>query len=270
MNPPFSFNLFQPRVKSISSQETKEIMDSDAFADYQLVDVRQPKEYAQGHIPGALLIPLADLGERYTELDPYKTPIVYCRSGVRSKSACQLLSRLGVDDALNMKGGIISYHGEQVEGNVDSGLEFFIDADFNSAYELVFTMEAGLKNFYLTVADEANTDGERDLLLKMARFEDAHMVRLAKKFGEANFNSDATITEGGLDIEQMISYFGEQLGSRERILQLAMKLEAQAFDLYSRLARERQGEETEAFFESMAADEHKHLLQVSKELDNLL
>lgn len=270
MNNPFSFNLFQTRVKSISSLKTKEIINSDQFSKYQLVDVRQPGEYAKGHIPGALLIPLADLGERYTELDSDKAKIVYCRSGMRSKTACQLLNRLGVDGVLNMEGGILSYNGEQVEGNADAGLEFFMDADFNTAYELVFTMEAGLKNFYLTLADEAATEGEKKLLQKMARFEDAHMTRLAKKFGEANFNTETTITEGGLDIEQMITYFGVQLGSREQILQLAMKLEAQAFDLYSRLAREHQGEETETFYQSMAADEHQHLLQVSKELDNLL
>ena len=68
----------------------------------------------------------------------------------------------------------------------------------------------------------------------------------------------------------MLVYFGDQLHSREKILQLAMKLEAQAFDLYSRLAWEHQGEDTESFYQSMAADEHKHLVKVAKELDNLL
>jgi rubrerythrin len=49
-----------------------------------------------------------------------------------------------------------------------------------------------------------------------------------------------------------------------------MKLEGQAFDLYSRLAWKHRGEDTESFYRTMAADEHKHLILVSKELDNLV
>ena len=88
------------------------------FHKFQLIDVRQPGEYAKGHLPGALLIPLGELAERASELDEDKHIIVYCRSGVRSKAACQILTRLGLDKVLNMKGGISSYHGEKVEGNV--------------------------------------------------------------------------------------------------------------------------------------------------------
>ncbi len=270
MTAAFNYNLFRDQIKSISSERTRDIVSSGDLEHYQIVDVRQPGEYAQGHIPGALLIPLGDLAKRYAELDFDKETIIYCRSGVRSKTACQILARLGIDRVLNMKGGIISYNGEQVEGNVDAGLEFFIDSDFNSAYELVFAMEAGLKNFYLTLADEAESEAEKTTLTKLAQFEDGHMVRLRKKFGEVFFDPESTLTEGGLDVEQMISYFGEQLDNREKIFQLAMKLEAQAFDLYSRLARVHQGEDTETFYQSMAADEHQHLVKISKELDNLL
>ena len=96
------------------------------------------------------------------------------------------------------------------------------------------------------------------------------MTRLKIRFGEVYFDPDLTVAEGGLDVEEMLSYYGEQLHGREQILQLAMKLEAQAFDLYSRLARKHRGEDTESFFQTMAADEHKHLVQVATLLDNLL
>ena len=265
-----NYSLFRDKIDSISSERTREIISSRELDQYQLVDVRQPGEYTKGHLPGALLIPLGDLAARAAELDNEKQSIVYCRSGVRSKTACQILTRLGFDRVLNMKGGISSYNGEQVEGSVDAGLEFFVDHDFNSAYEMAFTMEAGLKNFYLVLADEAETDEERQTLITLSKFEDGHMTRLRKKFGEVYFDTESTIIEGGIDVEEMIYYFGDQLISRQRILQLAMKLEAQAFDLYSRLAREHQGEDTESFYQTMAADEHKHLVRISKELDNLL
>lgn len=266
----FYKNLFHKPVKTISADQTRTLMSSSEFDQYQLVDVRQPGEYEQGHIPGALLIPLGDLPTRVSELDSDKETIAYCRSGVRSKSACQILSGLGIDSIYNMVGGIIAYNGEQVEGNVDTGLEFFIGRDFESAYELVFTMEAGLKNFYLTLTDEMEKEEDIEMLNKLARFEVSHMAKLAAKFGNPSFDTDSAITEGGLNIEQMIEYFGDQLKSREQILQLAMKLEAQAFDLYSRLAREQQGEEIESFYQSMAAEERQHILILSREMDKLI
>ena len=270
MSAAISYGFFQDQIRTISSERTREIISSKELDRYQVVDVRQPGEYSAGHIPGALLIPLGELATRYTELDMNKDTIVYCRSGVRSKTACQILSRLGIERVHDMKGGISAYNGEQVEQEVEAGLEFFIDADFDTAYELIFSMEAGLKNFYLTLADEAANQAEQETLARLARFEDGHMKRLRKKFGEVSFDPELTITEGGFDVEQMLAYFGEQLDSREKILQLAMKLEAQAFDLYGRLAREHQGEDTEAFYQSMAEDEHQHLIIVSKQLDNLL
>lgn len=266
----FYKNLFHDPIKTISADRTKALISSPEFDQYQLLDVRQPGEYEQGHIPGALLIPLGDLPTRLSELDLDKETIAYCRSGVRSKSACQILSGLGFNPIYNMEGGITAYNGERVEGNVDSGLEFFLGRDFDSAFELVFTMEAGLKNFYLTMADEAENEKEIEMLNKLARFEESHMAKLAGKFGIVSFDPDSMTAEGGLDIEQMIDYFGDQLKSREQILQLAMKLEAQAFDLYSRLAREQQGEEIESFYHSMAAEERQHILIISKEMDKLI
>ena len=265
-----NYSLFRDKIESISSERTKEIVSSRELDQFQLIDVRQPGEYAKAHLPGALLIPLGELAERASELDEDKYLIVYCRSGVRSKTACQILTRLGMDKVLNMLGGINSYHGEKVEGNVEAGLEFFMDADFDSAYEMAFTMEAGLKNFYLVLADEAKTEEERQTLIKLAQFEEGHMTKLKIRFGEVYFDPDLTVAEGGYDVEELLVYFGDQLQSREKILQLAMKLEAQAFDLYSRLAWKHRGEDTESFYQTMAADEHAHLIKVSKELDNLL
>lgn len=266
----FYKNLFRAPVKKITADQTKALMSTPAFDRYQLVDVRQPGEYEQGHIPGALLIPLGDIPTRVSELDFEKETIAYCRSGVRSESACRILTRLGITSVSNMEGGILAYQGEQAEGNVDSGIELFVGKDFASVYELAFTMEAGLKNFYLTLADEADDREEMVLLNRLAKFEDSHMAKLRARFGEASFDPDAAISEGGMDIETMIAHFGDQLKSRERILQLAMKLEAQAFDLYSRLSQQQKGEDTESFYRSMADEERQHLLIISRMLDTLI
>jgi adenylyltransferase/sulfurtransferase len=74
--------------------------------DLQLVDVREPAEYAARCIPQARLIPLGELPKRVSELDRAKLVVVHCKSGVRSATACQLLRAAGFPQVLNLRGGI--------------------------------------------------------------------------------------------------------------------------------------------------------------------
>ena len=74
-----------------------------------LVDVREPFEYEDGHIPGALLMPLGAVGTRWKELTKHEQVIVVCRSGNRSSNATRQLHELGVKQAVNLTGGMISW-----------------------------------------------------------------------------------------------------------------------------------------------------------------
>ena len=65
------------RVRSMNSQEAKTFMEKQREGTYTLLDVRQPKEYKKAHIPGAKLIPLSELGDSLTELDPARPVIAY-------------------------------------------------------------------------------------------------------------------------------------------------------------------------------------------------
>lgn len=78
-----------------------------------ILDVRENHEYREGHIKGALHIPLYFLEDRaLEELTDLHQPIyVYCRSGVRSKVACHILASQGYDKAYDL-GGIIDWPGE--------------------------------------------------------------------------------------------------------------------------------------------------------------
>ncbi|WP_310726510.1 rhodanese-like domain-containing protein [Streptomyces sp. N2A] len=71
----------------------------------QLVDVRNPAEYAAGALPGARSIPLATLPDRITELDPARPVVLYCRSGNRSVIAAALLEARGFGDVCDVEGG---------------------------------------------------------------------------------------------------------------------------------------------------------------------
>ncbi|WP_163783028.1 rhodanese-like domain-containing protein [Myxococcus vastator] len=68
-----------------------------------LVDVRTPEEYAAGHLPGAVNIPVGELARRLGELGSPGTPlVVYCRSGARSGRAERLLKAQGFQDVFNL------------------------------------------------------------------------------------------------------------------------------------------------------------------------
>ncbi len=62
---------------------------------FVFVDVRTPKEYKAGHIPGAINIPVSDIAMRMNELPKNKQLYVYCRSGVRAAKASALLAKAG-------------------------------------------------------------------------------------------------------------------------------------------------------------------------------
>jgi rhodanese-related sulfurtransferase len=64
-------------VETMTAEEVREFLKDRDPREYNLVDVRQPREYERGHLPGARLIPVAELSERLTELDPMKPTIAY-------------------------------------------------------------------------------------------------------------------------------------------------------------------------------------------------
>ncbi len=64
-------------VSTWSAEKIREFLNRKKSGEYNLIDVRQPEEYKQGHLPGAKLIPLAELSTRLTEIDPNKPTIVY-------------------------------------------------------------------------------------------------------------------------------------------------------------------------------------------------
>ncbi len=68
---------FLKPAESIDFRKTKSIIDQSGTDDIILLDVRQPGEYRQSHIPGALLIPLPELPDRLAEIDPEKPTLVY-------------------------------------------------------------------------------------------------------------------------------------------------------------------------------------------------
>ncbi|MBF0401126.1 MAG: rhodanese-like domain-containing protein [Magnetococcales bacterium] len=77
-----------------------------------LLDVRSPAEFATGHVPNAILIPLPELRQRLDELRPQaasRAVAVICRSGNRSLHGAVLLKRSGFPQVVNVAGGIVNW-----------------------------------------------------------------------------------------------------------------------------------------------------------------
>jgi phage shock protein E len=79
-----------------------------------ILDVRTPEEFAQGHIAGAVNIPVEypDYVQRVSELDPNGTYAVYCRSGNRSQPAVAALEQLGITGVYELESGTIGWTAE--------------------------------------------------------------------------------------------------------------------------------------------------------------
>jgi rhodanese-related sulfurtransferase len=74
-----------------------------------LLDVREPWEFDLARIDGSRLIPMSELGERFTELDPGAETVVICHHGNRSSYVAQALQRAGFEKVLNLEGGLDAY-----------------------------------------------------------------------------------------------------------------------------------------------------------------
>lgn len=99
----------------ITPQKAKEMMDKGGVT---VVDVRQPEEYAAGHIPGAVLVPNESIGSRQPKALPDLDAVllVHCHSGVRSRQAARKLSALGYKNVYDF-GGIMNWPYQIVRGS---------------------------------------------------------------------------------------------------------------------------------------------------------
>jgi len=102
-------NLPVERLPHITVQDLDRL--HTATADLQIADVRRPAEWDDGHIEGALLLPLNQLDKAMQQLDPARPIAVHCKGGYRSAIAASLLRRAGFRQVVNVTGGFDAWKG---------------------------------------------------------------------------------------------------------------------------------------------------------------
>lgn len=268
-------------IQMMSTDQVREFLDRRKPDEYTLIDVRQEWEYEEFHIPGARLIPLAELADRLDEVDRSKPALVYCASGGRSMAASGLLEGQGYEDVTNMVGGAMAWQGHAAFGPMELGVIHF--AGTESPEEVVvkaYSMEHNLQQFYLLRADMAETLERIELFMELAGFEDRHkdtLFTLYQRVAESPLERDAfekkafelggDTSEVGMEINAFLEEYGEAFDEDLGILQLASMVEAQALDYYLRCAMRAENPETAETLQLLAREEKAHLKLLGKHMD---
>jgi len=94
-------------VRQVSAADAVKLVE----AGYRIIDVREPVEWNEGHIPGATLLPLADLQSRIAEVEPNRdAPLfLHCAVGARSARAAVYLARVGYSNLANLHGTLADW-----------------------------------------------------------------------------------------------------------------------------------------------------------------
>jgi rhodanese-related sulfurtransferase/rubrerythrin len=272
--------LFTP-VKSMEADEARDYIAKHQEGDYLILDVRQPWEYEEAHLPGGKLLPLPELANSYKTLDPKKPTIVHCAVGGRSRVAAQMLSGFGFKEVYNLAGGIKAYQGQKAAGPREMNLDLVRgDETPVEITQLACGMERALQLFYETVAGRTEDQELKSLLLDLARVEKIHRQRLLETYRqlepetqEETVCSDAVTAgtlEGGFNLQEFMAANEAYLDTTPHVLDLAMMLETQALDLYLRFADRCSQDATKTILFTIADEEKLHLARLGRLLEEKL
>lgn len=101
--------FFGPRIKTIT---TTELAERVAAGSVVLIDVREPYEFASGHVPRAVNVPLGSVRARAGEFDFSAETYVICQSGSRSATAIKWLMKAGFTNVASVRGGTSAWRGK--------------------------------------------------------------------------------------------------------------------------------------------------------------
>ena len=257
-------------------QKAREIFEEKNQEAYNLVDVRHPREYESGHLPGARLIPLDELPDHLGDLDPEKLTITYCAKGIRSSAAAALLSGSGFREVHSIEGGLEAWHGPVAEGPPDSGMAYFSPAaNPEGLIALAWLLEDGSRKFYHVVSELLHNKEAGAVFQELAPAEEHHMSSLLTlytqftgKEADAGFpwsvlslEPREDVMEGGIRLDEALKWV-QGKGVRD-ILELALANETNSYDLYLRMERTIEDRRSKEVFRTLSDEEKFHLRRLS-------
>ena len=263
------------KVKNLTQEEFKDYTKKRREDDYVLVDVREPEEYEEEHIPGAVLIPLKEVQTRILEFDTTKDFIFYCLSGKRSMVAANLIADMDVisGDIYKLEGGILYWQGKPL---MDYPKFKVIETTKGISFVLkrAIDLEKGAQNFYKRCADMFEEDELKKIALLFSNFELAHAKAIysilksiepeIEPFDNLYETLSGSILEGGMDIKDALEKLQQMEGNMcLNLCELALEIEYMAYDLYKNIAvREKDVDLVKTMFR-LSEQEKLHIDSVS-------
>lgn len=261
-------------VRSISADQLREFIETHAEGTYALIDVRQPKEYQGGHIPGAKLLPLPELLEGKFSLDPDLPHVFYCRSGSRSGRAARhvLEHNMVRREIHNLEGGFMRWSGQAVEGVPDLRI-FDKAASLRETLLTAINLEKGAQQLYESIRDAAKRKPLCELMQKLAPMEETHARMLYKqlqalpdtqhsplpRFDALYASMAGDVLEGGKSVPDLAPWIeSARQGACVELAELALEMENSAFDLYRTLAEQASGADERRTYLWLAEQEKTH------------
>ncbi len=264
--------------KEISFEEFEQYRAANKETDFLVVDVRQEGEYTAGHVPGAKLIPLKTLGNHLSELALDKDLFFYCHSGARSEVAGIMAAESGRDPekTYNITGGFRSYQGHSLEGFPRLQVFDYQESDDRLLYKAM-ELEKAAERFYETILSFAPDEKFTTPIKQLAKAEIAHARIIYSYWKQTVENPEpfenlygalkGDILENGRPLSEMTAdLHANKKMSWTDLIEMALGIEIQAYDLYRTMADRRgQGEAQNAFL-SIAQMEKAHMKIVAKML----
>lgn len=270
-------------IKNIFPKDLTDYQQTHHEKDYQLIDVRQPQEYAKGHLPGARLIPLPELEGRIGDLDLDKEIIFYCASGVRSRAAATLVKDSGLFESqlYNLIGGYNSFSGFTLD-EFPRMQSFVLSKDFEEILKQAMRLEKGAFNFYLTLLDRFKDSPYIAGIRHQAEFEKKHAAAIFN-YGRKRFNlkedfehffalCPGLTMEGGLSLKEALNRVQDHLELNcVELWDMSLEIELRAYDLYRNLAfRQGVSFEMQKMFLILSEQEKGHMRILAKTIEKCI
>jgi rubrerythrin len=194
--------------------------------------------------------------------------------------ASQMLAGKGFENVMNMAGGIRAWDSPVAVGSQEQGLARFDGMESPEDTLLIaYSLEAGLRDFYLSMIGKVQTAPVRNLFQKLSDIEIKHQDRIfdeyllvsGKTIDRESFDKQTAVSavEGGLTTDEYMAMFNPDLKSPGDVVSLAMSIEAQALDLYTRASQRGGDERSKAVLQKIAQEERTHLEQLGRLFNDL-
>ena len=264
------------RFVGLSPDKLRQLMARRPEKEYILIDVRQPGEYENSHIPGSLLLPLPELVRSMAALPVDKELIFYCRNGGRSQAAAIMVAdeEITRKTVYHLDGGVMAWEGGTTTGF--PRVQIFEDSDSpGQTLRTAINLEKGALIFYSRVHAMYPDKPWRTVFAELARAERGH-ARIVYNFlcGIENVREEfetlfdrltGEIMEGGEAVDTALQKVTSMKGRIcMHLIELALQIESRAYDLYRTMTHRSDENNAREAFWAIAQAEKGHMRSLAE------